>query len=231
MIYVAILAGTGLTAMSERVVTKIVLAPQVTKVWILTPRNRYLHANFFIRSPKLVHINSWEGPDSHDATGRNRERLRCAIQLYIQNQLPPYPEWIWFGDEDALPADDFFEQLELIRYQGPVLLSGRTFNSDGKRWYDVCCFQTDGHPFCVPYESWASPRWARDLYLSGNQHIINWPGFCLNVPYPDIRGEDPHYCWAFKKAGGKLIFRPELSCTLQKFHAPANYGYAPVLPI
>jgi hypothetical protein len=139
-------------------------------------------------------------------------------------------EWIWFGDEDALPADDYFRVLSKMHYDFPVLMTGKTLNADGRRWYDCCSFQTDGVPFCVPYEDWQNPRWAKGLYCSGNQHIMNRLGFDLNVPYPNKQGEDPYYCWAFRKAGGKLIFRPELLCTLQKLHPPANLGYAPVLP-
>ena len=229
MIVVGILAGRGLFEMAEKVVAKIAAAPQVSKVWVLTPQGRYRSADFFRRYPKIQHINSWRGPDSHDGTAINREHLRSVMYLAVAN-LPVRPEWIWFADEDALPADDYFAQLDRIHYSEPVLLTGKTNNLDGKRWYDLCSFQTDGHPFCVPYDDWQNPRWAKDLYCSGNQHIMNRAGFELNVPYPNIPGEDPHYCWAFRKAGGKLEFRSELLCTLQKLHPPANMGYAPALP-
>jgi hypothetical protein len=229
MILVGILAGKGLFEMAERVVAKIASAPQVGKVWVLTPTNRFKSADFFRRYPKVVHINSWRGPDSHDGTAINREHLRTVISIALANLAGPV-EWIWFGDEDALPADDYFAQLERISYPEPVLMTGRTKNLDGRRWYDVCSFGTDGHPFCVPYIDWQNPRFAKDLYASGNQHLFNRAGFDLNVPYPNIAGEDPHMCWAFKKAGGKLVFRHELVCTLQKMHPPASHGFPALYP-
>lgn len=229
MILVGLLAGKGLFEMAEKVVAKIAAAPQVAAVWVLTPHNRFRSADFFRRYPKVRHINSWLGPDSHDGTAVNREHLRQVIALAVAN-MPGPVEWVWMGDDDALPADDYFAQLDRMRYEEPVLLTGRTKNLDGRRWYDVCSFQTDGHPFCVPYIDWENPRYAKDLYASGNQHLFNRAGFALNVPYPQIRGEDPHMCWAFKKAGGRLVFRPELVVTLQKLHPDANLGYAPALP-
>lgn len=230
MIVVGILAGKGLYDMAERVVGKIASAPEVGRVWLLTPQNRFRNPKFFARHPKVQHINSWHGPDSHDFTALNRERIRSAIYLALINKKVDPVEWVWFGDEDALPADDYFRVLSGIHYSEPVLMTGKTLNMNGQRWYDICSFQTDGHPFCVPYEDWQNPRWAKDLYCSGNQHIMNRAGFALNVPYPNKQGEDPHYCWAFRKAGGKLVFRPELLCTLQKLHTPANMGHAPALP-
>jgi hypothetical protein len=231
MIFVAMLAGKGLYKMAEKVLLKIARAPQVQGIWILAPKHKIRNEGLLKSLPGIHHINSWEGPDSHDATGINRERLRLAIQAHAENMRPgPYPDWIWFGDDDALPADNFFDELEQIRYDYPVLLTGKTFNADGQRWYDICSFQTDHHPFCVPYNDWQNGAWAKDLYASGNQHILNWTGFSLNVPYPNIRGEDPHYCWAFRAAGGKLIFRPELECKLQKPHPYANYGHPRASP-
>jgi hypothetical protein len=229
MIVVGILAGMGLFEMGEKVVGKIAAAPQVGGVWVLTPQNRFQSATFFKKYPKIRHINSWLGPDSHDGTAINREHLRSIISLALTN-MPEPVEWIWMGDEDALPADDYFAKLASMRYDGPVLMTGKTNNLDGRRWYDICSFQTDSHPFCVPYDDWENPRWAKDLYCSGNQHLFNRAGFDLGVPYPQISGEDPHMCWAFKKAGGRLIFRPELVCTLQKLHPDANHGYAPAMP-
>jgi hypothetical protein len=229
MILVGLLAGKGLFEMAEKVVAKIAAAPQVGRVYVLTPKNRFKSADFFRKYPKIAHINSWMGPDSHDGTAVNREHLRQVIALALVN-MPGPVEWIWMGDEDALPADDYFAQLEKMHYEEPVLMTGRTKNMDGRRWYDIVSFQTDGHPFCVPYIDWENPRWAKDLYCSGNQHLFNRVGFDLGVPYPQIRGEDPHMCWAFKKAGGRLVFRPELVCTLQKLHPDANLGYAPALP-
>jgi len=229
MIFVGILAGTGIFEMAERVVGKIVSAPEVAKVWLLTPRNRYRNTALFKTYPKIEHINSWIGPDSHDATALNRERIREAIAFYLNNYAEPV-EWIWFGDEDALPADDYFEVLSKIHYDFPVLMTGKTNNLDGRRWYDICTFGTDHHPFCVPYEDWDNPRFAQDLYCSGNQHLFNRAGFDLGVPYPNKQGEDPHMCWAFKKAGGRLIFRPELVCTLQKLHPPASHGFPAIYP-
>jgi hypothetical protein len=228
MIVVAVLAGHGLFEMGERVVAKMASAPEVAAVWVLTPVNRFRSADFFRRYPKVRHINSWVGPDSHDGTAVNRERLRQAVALGLA-ELPPV-EWIWFGDEDALPADDYFTELVKIRYEEPVLMTGRTKNLDGRRWYDLCTFGIDGHPFCVPYPDWQNPRWAKDLYCSGNQHLFNRAGFALNVPYPQVLGEDPHMCWAFRKAGGRLVFRPELICTLQKMHPPASHGNPALYP-
>jgi hypothetical protein len=223
MILVGILAGRGIFTMAERVVGKIASAPEVGRVWVLTPQNRFQSAAFFKKYPKVEHINSWHGPDSHDYTGLNRERIRGIISVALANMREPV-EWIWFGDDDALPANDYFALLSKIHYDFPVLMTGKTKNMNGQRWYDICSFGADHHPFCVPYEDWENPRWAQDLYCSGNQHLFNRAGFELNVPYPTIQGEDPHMCWAFRKAGGRLIFRPELVVTLQKMHGQAKLG-------
>src|ERR1700740_1030165 len=107
MILVGILAGRGLFEMAERVVAKIASAPEVARVWLLTPQNRYRSAHFFAEQPKVQHINSWYGPDSHEFTGLNRERIRQAIFNALLD-FAPAVEWIWLGDEDALPADDYF---------------------------------------------------------------------------------------------------------------------------
>ena len=229
MILVGILAGHGLFEMGEKVVGKIASSPLVSKVWVLTPKDRFQSGTFFRKYPKVYHINAWLGPDSHDGTAVNREHLRSVIAFDLANTAEPV-EWIWMGDEDALPADDYLALLDTMHYEEPVLMTGKTNNLDGRRWYDICSFQTDSHPFCVPYDDWENPRWAKDLYCSGNQHLFNRAGFDLNVPYPQISGEDPHMCWAFKKAGGRLVFRPELVCTLQKLHSDANHGYPPALP-
>ena len=229
MIVVGLLAGRGIFEMAEKVIGKIAASSYVAKVYVLTPKNRYKSADFFRKYPKVVHINAWLGPDSHDGTAVNREHLRTVISLALVN-MPEPVDWVWMGDDDALPANDYFAKLSEMRYEEPVLLTGKTNNLDGRRWYDICSFQTDGHPFCVPYDDWQNPRFAKDLYASGNQHLFNRAGFDLGVPYPQVHGEDPHMCWAFRKAGGKLIFRPELVCTLQKMHPPANHGHAPSLP-
>jgi len=229
MILVGILAGLGVYEMAERILERIVGAPEVGAVWVLTPTGKYRDYNFFRYNPKIRHINTWAGPDSHDATGINRERIRLAIASALP--ILPWPvEWIWFGDEDALPAENYFSELAKIYYEFPVLMTGRTNNFDGRRWYDWAGFQMDGHPFTIPYESWDHPRWSATAYCSGNQHLLNRAGFDLGVPYRDVKGEDPHFCRDFRAAGGQLIFRPELLCTLQKYHPPANFGYQPALP-
>lgn len=224
-VLVGLLAGTGVYAMAEKVIKQIVSSPHVSHLWVLTPTGRYQNYGF-LHQPKITHIDRWLGEDSHDFTGRNREVIRQAIR-----DAGLQADWIWIGDEDALPADDYFDQLVQISYgEEPVLMAGKTYNANGNRWYDICSFQTDGEPFCVPYDDWQNVRWAKGLYASGNQHVMNRAGFELDVPYPDRPGEDPHYCWAFRDAGGKIVFRPELSMTLQKLHPYANPGYAPCLP-
>lgn len=228
MIFVGLLAGTGVYQMAETVIEQIISAPEVDLVWVLTPTGKYRDPAF-LRHPKIRHINSWVGPDSHDGTALNRERIRQAIARTLMLTRAPV-EWIWLGDEDALPAENYFSELAKISYDFPVLMTGRTNNADGSRWYDWAGFQTDGHPFLIPYDDWDNPRWAATAYCSGNQHLFNRIGFELGVAYPDLRGEDPHFCRAFVAAGGRLIFRPELVCTLQKYHLKANPGYEPALP-
>lgn len=227
MIVVGMLAGLGVYEMAETILGVILNAPEVDAVWVLTPTGKYRDYAVF-RNPKIRHINSWAGPDTHDFTGCNRERIRQAIVKALPTMAPV--EWIWMGDDDALPAENYFTELAKIHYDFPVLMTGRTNNVDGRRWYDWAGFQKDGYPFTIPYETWNHPRWAATAYCSGNQHLLNRAGFDLNVPYPDVPGEDPHFCRDFVKAGGRLIFRAELLCTLQKYHPPANFGYGPALP-
>ena len=229
MIIAGLLAGRGVYKMAETVIQRCVDDPLVQAVWVLTAKDRVGNPKFMMRD-KIWHINSWVGEDSHNKTGLNRERMRAEIYGRLSEECFAQVRYIWLGDDDALPAPDYFEKLMQIEYDYPVLVTGKTFNLDGDRWFDICSFQTDRGPFCVPYDDWENPRWAKDLYCSGNQHIFNRTGFDLNVQYPDIQGEDPHFSWAFRKAGGKLRFRPELSMTLQKMHGGANMGYAPYLP-
>jgi len=222
-IVAALLAGKGVYEMGISVINRLASDHLIDQIFVLTPFGKY-HPDY--KWPKKTfHINEWKGADSHDKTGINREVLRIMVKNYL-----PDADWFWFGDEDAMPGPGFFETLSTIHYDFPALLTGITLNADGRRWYDICSFQTDGYPFCVPYEDWQNPRWAKDLYASGNQHIMNRSGFLLDVPYPDIPGEDPHYCWAFKKAGGRLMFDPRLVMRLLKMHHYANLGYAPCLP-
>lgn len=211
MIIFGCLAGKGVYEMAEQVITYFLDSSYVAKVYVLTPFNRFRCVEFFDH-PKIVHLNRWDGMDSHDKTGLNRERIRRAIKNGNHNA-----DWVWMGDEDALPCPGYLQYLEYLKWCRPVLLTGKTFNSDGTRWYDICAFDKD-QPFPVPYDDWKNPRYSRTLYCSGNQHIMNSAGFDLNVPYVDIPGEDPHYCWAFKDAGGHLEFQPAMSVTLQKKH-------------
>lgn len=226
MIIVGLLAGMGVYPMAEGVIKKICLSPNVSKVYVLTPQGRFRDEIFFKVNPKVRHINNWEGKDSHDFTGMNREILRQTIKADPDHMAA---NWIWIGDEDALPADDYLEKLDAMRYDYPVLLTGKTLNVNGMRWYDICSFLKNAEPFAVPYDDWKNPRWQKDLYCSGNQHLFNPAGFALCVPYPSKSGEDPHYCWAFRRAGGHLEFRPELVVYLQKLHTECNYGTPPEL--
>jgi hypothetical protein len=229
MIIAGLLAGTGVYGMAEHIIRRCVSDPLVEAVWVLTPEGRFKSKEFMCQD-KMRHINSWVGEDSHNKTGINRERIRSEIRENLGDERFKRVKWIWIGDDDAFPAMDYFEKLDKMEYEYPVLLTGKTFNADQTRFYDICSFQVDAEPFCVPYDDWENPRWAKDLYCSGNQHVMNRSGFNLNVGYIDRPGEDPHYCWAFKKAGGKLMFRPELSMTLLKIHQHANLGSEAKLP-
>lgn len=225
MIIAGILAGTGVYQMAERVIQRYLNDPLVQAVWVLTPNERF-RSHGFMAHEKIRHINEWAGEDSHEKTGINREIMRRQIyeNMFLVGDAGSPADWVIIGDEDGLPAPDYFEKLDKIEYDYPVLLTGKTFNANGARWFDISSFQIDAEPFCVPYDDWENPRWAKDLYCSGNQHVMNRSGFNLNVSYIDRPGEDPHYCWDFKKAGGKLEFRPELSMWLQKVHPRANMG-------
>jgi hypothetical protein len=231
MIIAGILAGTGVYQMAERVIQRYINDPLVEVVWVLTPKDRFRNRGFMMQD-KIRHINSWEGEDSHSKTGINRERMRCRMyeNTFLVGDAGATAEWFIIGDEDGLPAPDYFAKLDKIKYDYPVLLTGKTFNADGARWFDICSFQTDSVPFCVPYDDWENSRWLKDLYCSGNQHVMNRSGFNLDVQYKDIPGEDPWYCRSFRKAGGRLIFRPELSMWLQKVHPRANMGNEATLP-
>jgi hypothetical protein len=217
MIIAGLLAGRGVYKMAETVIQRCVDDPLVQAVWVLTAKDRVGNPKFMMQD-KIWHINDWIGEDSHNKTGLNRERMRAEIYGRLSEDCFSGVKYIWCGDDDALPAPDYFEKLEQIEYDYPVLLTGKTFNMDGRRWYDFCGWGINNQPFCIPYESWDSPQWGEDKYCSGNQHVFNRAGFDLNVPYEDVPGEDPWYCRAFRKAGGKLAFNSELSMTLQKMH-------------
>jgi hypothetical protein len=226
-IIVGLLAGKGVYDMAEKVIRAVVASPLVKGVWVLTPEGRFKDA-LFLNGPKIAHIDHWTGEDSHNKTGVNREVMRKCMyaSLHGFSQLMSGIKWIVIGDEDGLPAPHYFEELVKMEYDYPVLLTGKTFNEDGSRFYDICSFEPGAVPICVPYDDWQNPRWAHDLYASGNQHVMNRAAFDLNIPYPDIPGEDPHYCWAMRDAGCKILFRPELTMTLQKMHSRANLRYA-----
>lgn len=221
----ALLAGHGIYEMCAQVLVRLVCDDLIERVYVYTPPGRVSPLFENKMNPKITVIENWIGEDSHNATAVNREALRQIVKEHS-----PDADWYWFGDDDALPCPGYFEELDAWHFPEPVLITGKTYNLDGRRWYDICSFQTDGYPFTVPYDDWQNPRWAKDLYASGNQHVLNRAGFLLDVPYPDIHGEDPHFCWAFRKAGGQVIFRPELSMQLLKWHQPANPGYKPCLP-
>jgi hypothetical protein len=223
MIIAGLLAGRGVYKMAERVIQRCVDDPLIQAVWVLTAKDRVGNPKFMMQD-KIWHINSWVGEDSHNKTGLNRERIRSEIYGRLSEDRFSGVKWIWCGDDDGLPALDYFEKLAEIEYAYPVLLTGKTFNMDGSRWYDWCTFGSDHAPFCIPYESWSDPRWGKDIYCSGNQHVMNRAAFDLNVPYPDHVGEDPWYCRAFRKAGGRLMLHSELSMSLLKLHPPASHG-------
>ena len=227
MIIAGLLAGRWIPRQTERIIQRCVDDPLIKAVFVLTPKDMFPGTcKDLLADKKVWHINSWVGQDSHNKTGINRERLRSMIRHHMDFDPVRWEnvKYIWLGDDDAMPAPDYFEKLAEIEYEYPVLLTGKTFNLDGIRWYDWCTFGADHQPFCIPYETWDDPRWGRDIYCSGNQHVMNRSAFNLNVPYPDHQGEDPWYCRAFTKAGGRLMFRPELSMTLVKWHPPASHG-------
>jgi hypothetical protein len=229
MIICGFLAGLGLYDDSLRIIQECVDSYYVEAVYVLTPKGRHGELPY---TDKLHHINRWIGEDSHDKTGINREQIRKLIELDLAAGRYTSPidlEWVWMGDEDAMPAPDFFEVLSTLHYDKPTLLTGKTFNADGQRWFDICGYNSHGmaygHPdrvFLLPYDDWDNPARATYRYASGNQHIMNRAGFDLNVPYRDLKGEDPVYCQDFIAAGGQLAFEPRLSVRLMKQHPTAQ---------
>lgn len=208
-VIVGLLAGRGI---GEQVLGFYLANPHVDKIVIVDPVGG-------IQPFKLKRIPYWLGEDSHNSTGRNRENLRSYMRSYVTNET----RYFLIGDDDGLPDPDYFDALTALRYSThPQLLTGKLRNTDGTRWYDICSFNESHDPVLVPYDQaisgTLSGKLGQDLYANGNQHILNRAAWELNIPYPDIRGEDPHYSWAIRKAGAQLKFVPELKMTLIRQH-------------
>lgn len=128
-------------------------------------------------------------------------------------------------DDDTAPQPGYFAHLEAMELPGDsVVMGGKLVNKDGQRSWDVCSFD-NGVPVVVPYLFWNHDKWAKDLYLSGPQHIFNKAGIELaaKVGYPDKEyGEDTNFCFAFKSAGGRIVFIPEIEAHLTHLHKPPN---------
>lgn len=138
------------------------------------------------------------------------------------------PDVLVLLDDDTLPEADYYRVLALLQEAHdprPLLMTGKLCNLDKTRCWDACSFQR-GTPVVVPYEAWDHPDWAQDLYFSGPQHLLNKAGVFLAVQlgYPALRyGEDTHFCWSFKKAGGSLKLLHQLKARLLHQHTAPNY--------
>lgn len=128
-------------------------------------------------------------------------------------------------DDDTCPDPGYFERISKMgTTPEPYLMSGKLLNTDGNRSWDLCAF--DGKdPIVIPYVFAENESWAGSLYFSGPQHIFNRAGLALaaKVGYSDLTyGEDTVFCRAFKAAGGKLKFLPDIQARLLHQHKPPN---------
>jgi hypothetical protein len=224
-IIVGLLARQGVYDMAASVIRQVVNDPRVKGVWVITPQGKYRDAEV-LSGPKVAHIDRWEGENPSARIGFNREVLRkniySSLNDYGFSQLMADIEWIWIGDADALPAADYFETLSRMKYDYPVLLTGRTLNADGSRYLDICSVDKNGQHRAIPYDDWESGQYSSQIYAASSQHVMNRLAFDLNVRYQDTPLEDANYCHMLRGFGAKIVFRPELSMQLQKLRPPIS---------
>lgn len=213
-ITVALVAGRGIGEMAIRVIEPILMDPLVDHLYVLygeIPGLPY----WLIEHPKITEIDF--PMRSHADLGNARNWMWDIIE----NESDP--DWLLIGDEDGLIHPDFFRVLSELPYpKDPVLVTGKLDNANGKRYYDICAF-IGTQPVAIPYDDWQNPKWDEKRYANGGQHILNRAARQLGVRYQDRDGEDPHFCWDFVKAGGRIQFEPELKMTLAKLHGDTAY--------
>lgn len=214
-ITVGLAAGRGIREMALKVMAPIYANPLVDRLYMVIGEPPMMPW-WLTENPKVTAV--YYGMKSHADLGRARNWMWDIIE----NECDP--DWLMMGDEDGLIDLDFFEVLASLPYpDDPVLVTGKMRNMDGKRHYDICSF-IGNQPVAVPYEEWQSPKWDARLYANGGQHILNRAARQLGLRYQDIDGEDPHFCWDFRKLGGRIIFEPRLGMTLAKQHGPCAYA-------
>lgn len=199
-IIAGLLARRGVYELAEKVIRRVSSDPHVKGVWVVTPQGKYRDAEL-LNGKKIAHIDRWEGENPNAKIGFNREILRKAIysslhDYFAHPDVMSQIEWIWMGDVDALPAEDYFEVLSGLKYSQPVVLTGKTYNPDGSR-----CWNN---------------QWYPKISVSKRQHVMNRKAFDLNIGYLDTPLETEKYCRMLRTHGAQTIFRPELSMTLQK---------------
>lgn len=216
MTLVGIIAGLEIDEMTERVIDRIAANERVRHIWVATngktPR--------WLRDLDRLTVIEMAFPKYNDLW-KARNRLLDEFEIHKK----PDDRWFHIGDNDGLPAFNYYDVLEEIPYSAePMLVTGKLYNYDGKtRYYDICGFEYgDGpQPVCLPYDNWKDSRYNDTRYANGNQHILNRSGLELGIRYPEVSGEDPHFSWAFVKAGGTIEFNPLLTMQLAKPHGGA----------
>jgi hypothetical protein len=211
-IVVGLVAGRGIGPMALRVMEPIYSNTLVDHLYMVVGEPPDM-PDWLKRNPKVTPI--YHTVRKHADLGLARN----AMLNLIESQCDP--DWLLIGDEDGLVDRDFFQVLNDLSYPAdPVLLTGKMRNMDVKRWYDICGFIPHNQPVAIPYDDWRNPRWDEGRYANGGQHILNRSARKLGVRYQDRDGEDPHFCWDFILAGGRLQFEPGLAMTLAKQHGP-----------
>ena len=217
MIVVGLVAGRGIGDMALRVMEPIYSDPLVDQLYVCIGEPPDMPTELK-QHPKITPV--YHTIRAHGDLGPARNTLLNLIEAQCD------PDWLMIGDEDGLIDPGFFLGLDLIPINGlPILATGRMRNADGNRWYDICgfikCPNTGApQPVALPYNEWMHKKWNKSRYANGGQHILNRSARALKVRYQHIDGEDPHFCWDFVKAGGRIQFVPDLGMTLAKQHGP-----------
>lgn len=220
---VGILAGRGFNDEAAQVYGRCVKDPVVDHLFVLmgaiTPFMARNSKQFKLTSP-VGGKTSQEtfGPAANNRRGLARDRILKHLSSVGFDVMV-------ILDDDTVPDPGYFEFLKSADFgEEALVMTGKLFNHDGGRCWDICTFDILGNPIVVPYEDWQNPLFLNGLYASGPQHIITRGALRLAPSYPDLTyGEDTRFCHNLKAKGGKVRFIPEISARLTHQHKEPNF--------
>src|SRR5271165_1685937 len=128
---VGLIAGHGMNAANLPVIWRYLRDPYVCKLLIATnPEEVDMEV---CRHPKAI-IIKWDGENRHDMIARQNNNM---LEVMREEKYCARANWYMICEDDGMPCDNYFEVLQRKIYSYPVIATGRCFNLDGSRYWDI----------------------------------------------------------------------------------------------